>query len=1128
MTTPSFQSYLDEVLRQWRRTIILQGLAVIIAASGVLLGIFLGVDHLFSVGVGVRLIFLAALIAITSYMTFRFLLRPLRIVPTDLQVARYVEERRPELNDSFVSAVEFGGKPVSLEQQSLLNRLLTQVSQQTGTIDFRHMVDARRLRRAEGLAVLAIAFLGILALRDADLFGRSLIRLAAPWARTGPLMPTGLSVKPGDARVARGDAQTITVVLDGKLRAQVRLLTRQTDTDDWDSVEMSRTPTAGTFTYETPSISFDTEYYVEADRSVSPTFTLTVFDAPKIERIDLSYTYPDYVGLPTKKEEDKGDITGPVGTVVQLSIKANKPIKAGILRFSNGTETKLASSETTLSGSVTIREDLSYTVQLVDRDGMTNPDPIEYYVRAQQDQSPHVAIIEPGRDTRVSSVEEVLIRAEAEDDFGLATFTLTYSVNGANEKTIDLKKEGQGSTVWKGAHTVYLEELSVKPGDFVSYYASVADQRGSGGKTSTDMYFLEVKPFDETYRQGAGGGGGGGGVAGLQPGRLTQQQKEIISATWRVNRDEGRSNGEQRHADLNAIADAQDRVLQRAQETMNTLEYEIGGDESTKMMNLLEKALEPMDKAADELRGGSPDKALPPEQQALGYLMQVDALIREFSITMARNGMNGGAPLDFGDTSQLELKPDENRYESPEQANQAQRQSQTVDESLQRVKELAQRQQSLNNQMRQLATNEQQAEAEQRRELDRLTREQSQLRQQAEQLAKQLSQIPSGQSDSREMNQSLRDATAGLRQSSEEMARSGQELQRNNPQQASGQGNRALQQLEDAHQQLQRAQGQSLEKLTREATQRADQLAARQEQTTRSVEELKKEQDRGYSGVKARLEALDRGKGSLTEAIKNKRVDAFVRKRLQEIANGKDELRQEVLRLKNDLDYLKNRSVKEQPGTSAAAEKASETISDNRMAQKIDRTKGLLSPGALDKATKAENELLEDFKRLAEQVRTAQKNLVASDRDQLARTQDDLTQALSDWQNIERQLDRIQRGATPNTLRQLSQDYQQNLQQLQNLADRMPQNSPQGQQLRDALNRAAQLGNEPWKIDRQDWTQLHDGVNHMLQDVHHSLGDQIQKLVQREKLHMARDEDVPPDFRNLVNDYYEKLSKDNP
>ena len=41
---------------------------------------------------------------------------------------------------------------------------------------------------------------------------------------------------------------------------------------------------------------------------------------------------------------------------------------------------------------------------------------------------------------------------------------------------------------------VYLEELAVQPGDFISYYATASDRRGDQGTTSTDLYFLEVKP----------------------------------------------------------------------------------------------------------------------------------------------------------------------------------------------------------------------------------------------------------------------------------------------------------------------------------------------------------------------------------------------------------------------------------------------------------------------------------------------------------------------------------------------------------------------------------------------------------------------------------------------------------
>ena len=84
-------------------------------------------------------------------------------------------------------------------------------------------------------------------------------------------------------------------------------------------------------------------------------------------------------------------------------------------------------------------------------------------------------------------------------------------------------------------HTVYLEELGVKPGDFVSYYAKATDTDTVKGPkvTSSDIYFIEVRPFNQDFRQaqsqaGGGGGGGGGGGQQNQAGALSEQQRQII------------------------------------------------------------------------------------------------------------------------------------------------------------------------------------------------------------------------------------------------------------------------------------------------------------------------------------------------------------------------------------------------------------------------------------------------------------------------------------------------------------------------------------------------------------------------------------------------------------------------
>lgn len=1120
------RTHLNQVLRQWRRTVLLQGIAITATAVVLLFGLCMGIDYLIGLGGlargGLLVLSLAGIIAVAV----RFLVRPVRRLPTGLQVARYVEERHPGFNDGLVSAVEFSDKPVDGTARLLLDRLMSQVAERSSGIDFTRTVDRARLRRTEGAAFLAIGFLAVFAVQDLDLFSRAAVRLFAPWTRPGSLLSTELRVTPGDVKLRRGGNQTVAVRVIGRLTPSVRLFFRIAG-QEWESVETHEEDETGAFTYELVGIAERTEYYAEAGPAKSPTYTIAVFDEPQVERIDVTYHYPAYTGFPPKTEEDKGDITAPVGTSVTLTITTSKPIRSGELAFSNSKTQKLDTDGKTITGSLFVREDLSYKVKLLDEDGLTNSDPVEYYIRALPDQAPTVTILEPGRDKRVTPVEEVTIRATAEDDFGLLTFILSYSVNGGPERKIDLaagsKKEagaeGAG-IVWENRHLLSLEELSVKPGDFVSYYAQASDRRGKDGTTSTDIYFLDIKPFEEEFQQGQGGGGN---ISGIMPGRLSQEQKEIIAATWRVERDRGRAAADQTRKDLNAIAQAQDRLKDRTDEAASTLRWESGmSEEMRKMADLLDKAVDPMERASRMLRSGVSVGALPPEREALQFLLQAEALIRRYMVSQSSNAMTSSAPFDQSDTSELELKRDMNKYETLDQAGQQQQRSQSVDEALQRVKDLARRQQQLNDQMRQLANEDRKSEAERKRELDRLTREQSQLRQEAEEVARSLSRQPSDRSST---DRSMQGAARDLRDSSEEMAQSARQLQRNSPSQAAGQGSRALQKLEEVDRQLQRAQSRSLEQMVRDAARRADQLATQQEQLTRVVEELKKEKDRGYPGIKSRVDALDNGRGGLNETDKQRRVDQFVRKRLNDVAEAKDRAGRELNRLNEDLRYLSGKAEREQPKVKQALDEASRDLNGNSLPQKVDRSKKLLNERSLDDALKTEQGLSKDLKRLADKVRVAQNSLILPDQERLTRARDQTQDALSNWQDLQRRMDRLQRNGQPGGDRGLAQAYRQQLQDMQNLARQLPPNSPQADDLRNQLRAASLLGNEPWKIDRAKWGQLSQGLARALSDVNTALNARIQSLIEKDKLHLAKDEDVPPQYRDLVNKYYEKLSK---
>ena len=140
-------------------------------------------------------------------------------------------------------------------------------------------------------------------------------------------------------------------------------------------------------------------------------------------------------------------------------------------------------------------------------------------------------------------MQEFLVEARADDDFSVRNLQLVYSVNGGPEKTIGLFSGAKPTPEVTAGHTFYLEELGVEPGDAVSYYARATDNDGSGPKLATsDIYFLRIRPFGKDFKPATsmGGGGGGGGGAGAEVGALSQQQRQIIAGTFKVQRDQAR------------------------------------------------------------------------------------------------------------------------------------------------------------------------------------------------------------------------------------------------------------------------------------------------------------------------------------------------------------------------------------------------------------------------------------------------------------------------------------------------------------------------------------------------------------------------------------------------------------
>ena len=194
-----------------------------------------------------------------------------------------------------------------------------------------------------------------------------------------------------------------------------------------------------------------------------------------------------------------------------------------------------------------------------------------------EDQPPTISFDKPGTRQKATNLEEVFTQARAEDDYGVVSMDLHFSVNGGEEKTVNLQQlTRESARRLTGAYTFFLEEYNLKPGDFISYYAKARD---AGNESTSDIYFIEVKPFEMEYKQSQQQGGQGGGQGGDQDqNALSRRQKDLIAATHRLIREGDKYTPQERKDGYEAVAAGQEKLRTDTLEFLDRMGRRLGDD----------------------------------------------------------------------------------------------------------------------------------------------------------------------------------------------------------------------------------------------------------------------------------------------------------------------------------------------------------------------------------------------------------------------------------------------------------------------------------------------------------------------------------------------------------------------
>jgi hypothetical protein len=1021
------------------------------------------------------------------------------------------------------------------------------------------------VRTAALRAVAAIAVLGMAAAAYAPSATRA-AKVAGAY-----LFPARLSVvvSPGSAKVRAGTPLTITARVDGFTDEVVPEL-EVVIGEETRSLRMQPSGEHGVFAVTIEKVTTSFGYHVTAASTRSDDYHISAIRPPRVARIDLHYEFPAGVGLEPRTDEDSGDIYGPPGTKVRLSIAADKPIASAFLVLDDGSKVPLAGAGKALDGALVIDEDSSYRIALADQDGLENAGDTEYFIRTMDDRPPDVRILRPASDKHVTALEEVVIEARADDDFGVAALELVFQTPDGKERSVPLR--GGGGLTASGFHTLFVEDLKVQPGDFVTYYARARDvNRGRrSAEARSDIFFLEVKPFEEEFvaaqsqQMGQGAGMEGSGLEAL-----AEAQKQIIVATWNLDARARRARGTASEQDAKAISKAQSELRDRAEQASaqslraNDPRRRRRTDAPAPGDDPIGKAVEAMGRAVTELDKRSTSGALPHEREALNQLLRAEAENRRRQITRSQQaGGNGGQNRAEADLSTLfdqELrKRQQTNYETPNSTEE--RAEEKQDDPLERIRDLARRQDALNRQQRDLARNrDQMSEEELKRQLERLSREQNELRQQAQQLAQQMQSgqsSPSSQgAQSGQAGQSTRgngsEESRRLREISEDMRNAATGLRQQDGAQAGESGDRAVQRLRDLERQLQTSRPddrrRALGDLQLETRQLADQqrrLAAESARTSRG--QSGDDARRRLAGEQERLaERAERLEQQVERMSRSGQGDPEERRATDDAARELD--RQNLSdRMRRSAETLRQGDGRDgdQQVIATALDRIADQLSAASGAQDADTRRASERLGRAQELRDRVNQLERDIEQLKREGQQAQNQQPGrGDSQQQAErqgpqrsegerpgestSQSPGAQASSQGREGTSGQAGGTTGGTGGRLEQLQRDVNEKMREAARLSESLRRDMPgmQAPNTDEGWWRSFSApGTEAFKQDFSRWESLKKNLLVALEDAETKLSGELRDRENKARLNAGGHDAVSETYRALVDKYYRSLA----
>ncbi|WP_139828105.1 coiled-coil domain-containing protein [Marivirga sericea] len=407
---------------------------------------------------------------------------------SDKEAAKQIGNFFPEISDKLLNIIQLN--ELTTRENSLISASINQKYEKISVLDFRDSISIKNANAGYVPYVVVPSLIIALILMFApNMITEGSYRIIKFNEEFIPTAPFTFSIENEDLKGFKGENFSLKAKLEGNELPNELFINKEGIKQKLEKIS------ANEYQFVIKNIQNKLNFRLEAAGFYSENYQIMVYEKPKVQDMNITLDYPDYIGTKTERISNSGNLIVPEGTQATWLIKSNSSDQISFTILENSSLFEKINSNT-FNLSKTISKSSNYQLRLNNIEANYNQN-INYSIEVIKDKYPEITL-NPINDS--TYYRQVALAGEISDDYGFSQLRIVYNTikngqsieKGSIPLPLDKKVPNQKYfKLWQ------VDSLLQDSDATLEYYVQVADNDGVNGAKYSNSNVYSFKLPDE-------------------------------------------------------------------------------------------------------------------------------------------------------------------------------------------------------------------------------------------------------------------------------------------------------------------------------------------------------------------------------------------------------------------------------------------------------------------------------------------------------------------------------------------------------------------------------------------------------------------------------------------------------